>query len=396
MQYLSAKEVAEKWGITPRRVQILCTEGRVEGAKQIGYSWVIPDTAAKPVRKRKGEPTPGEPPVGVGSLFRPLYALTTAPGHVERQIRRERDSARAVVLWAEYQVSLGEVGRLTSLADRLPKMTDVSGRISALHLIATASLYRGELDRWIEATEELEQIKNRYRSSVAIGRLADLVQSGMALNLQFPDLCADWLREGDLSGLPADRVDYARFVYAQYLYQTGRVERMLGAAEAYLEQATRQGQYLTALLWHVLAAVGYQATGETARALEHLRAAGELAEPDRILSPFVEFHSQLNGLDKTAFGEGPLYRSILNVWYGYRAGWSEIRTHQTKANLSRLLTDEEREIASLAAQGLSNAAVSERLGISQTTVRTRLNAVLEKTGLRSKDELRTVFRSSGS
>jgi len=32
MKYLSAKEVAEKWNISRRRVQILCEEGRIKGA----------------------------------------------------------------------------------------------------------------------------------------------------------------------------------------------------------------------------------------------------------------------------------------------------------------------------------------------------------------------------
>ena len=32
MEYLSAKEVAEKWNISRRRVQKLCVEGRIPGA----------------------------------------------------------------------------------------------------------------------------------------------------------------------------------------------------------------------------------------------------------------------------------------------------------------------------------------------------------------------------
>ena len=135
------------------------------------------------------------------------------------------------------------------------------------------------------------------------------------------------------------------------------------------------------------------AAEDTDRALAHLQKAGELAEPDRILSPFVEFHSLLNGLDKTAFGDGPLYRSILNVWYGYRAGWSEIHAHQTKANLSRLLSDSEREMAKLAAQGMANPAIAQALGVSQTTVRNHLRTAMEKMGLRSRDELRAIFRT---
>ena len=53
MEYLSAKEVAEKWGLSRRRVQILCEDGRIEGAHKISDVWVIPKNADKPADKRK-------------------------------------------------------------------------------------------------------------------------------------------------------------------------------------------------------------------------------------------------------------------------------------------------------------------------------------------------------
>ena len=48
MDYLSIKQIAEKWNICERRVQTLCTTGRIEGAQRIGHQWIIPATASKP------------------------------------------------------------------------------------------------------------------------------------------------------------------------------------------------------------------------------------------------------------------------------------------------------------------------------------------------------------
>ena len=48
MEYISGKEAAEKWGISTRRIQILCTGGRIKGADRIGNMWVIPKDADKP------------------------------------------------------------------------------------------------------------------------------------------------------------------------------------------------------------------------------------------------------------------------------------------------------------------------------------------------------------
>lgn len=52
MKYLSSKEVAEKWGISQRRVNILCDEGRIEGAIRHSRVWLIPETAKKPTDAR--------------------------------------------------------------------------------------------------------------------------------------------------------------------------------------------------------------------------------------------------------------------------------------------------------------------------------------------------------
>jgi hypothetical protein len=53
MGYLSAKELAEKWNISRRRVQILCEEGRIDGAYKVSEVWIIPEDAEKPVDRRK-------------------------------------------------------------------------------------------------------------------------------------------------------------------------------------------------------------------------------------------------------------------------------------------------------------------------------------------------------
>lgn len=52
MSYLSVSQTAEKWGISTRRIQILCGEGRIPGAMRIGAFWAIPEDAIKPTDAR--------------------------------------------------------------------------------------------------------------------------------------------------------------------------------------------------------------------------------------------------------------------------------------------------------------------------------------------------------
>lgn len=53
MNFISAAEMAKNWGISKRRVTILCKEGRVQGAAIVGNMWLIPKNAKKPGDPRK-------------------------------------------------------------------------------------------------------------------------------------------------------------------------------------------------------------------------------------------------------------------------------------------------------------------------------------------------------
>ncbi len=52
MEYISITKTSEKWGISTRRIRILCNEGRIPGAYKENAYWVIPVDAEKPKDER--------------------------------------------------------------------------------------------------------------------------------------------------------------------------------------------------------------------------------------------------------------------------------------------------------------------------------------------------------
>ena len=42
MEYMTLKEAAEKWGVTPRRVNYYCAGERISGAVKMAGIWLIP------------------------------------------------------------------------------------------------------------------------------------------------------------------------------------------------------------------------------------------------------------------------------------------------------------------------------------------------------------------
>lgn len=57
LQYITAREAAEKWNISQRRVSILCAENRIPDVAMLGNMWIIPRNAEKPDDARKSKPT---------------------------------------------------------------------------------------------------------------------------------------------------------------------------------------------------------------------------------------------------------------------------------------------------------------------------------------------------
>lgn len=61
--YISIREASRKWGVSERRVNPYCAEGRIPGAERFGKSRAIPAGAEKPQdsRRNKKPPTEGGP-----------------------------------------------------------------------------------------------------------------------------------------------------------------------------------------------------------------------------------------------------------------------------------------------------------------------------------------------
>ena len=53
MDYMTPKQAGELWGITERRVQVLCVNGQVHGAERLGGKmWLIQKDTPKPIDGR--------------------------------------------------------------------------------------------------------------------------------------------------------------------------------------------------------------------------------------------------------------------------------------------------------------------------------------------------------
>lgn len=50
--YVTVNEIAKKWDVKPRTIQMMCLKGKIKGAEKIGNMWMIPIEAERPLDER--------------------------------------------------------------------------------------------------------------------------------------------------------------------------------------------------------------------------------------------------------------------------------------------------------------------------------------------------------
>ena len=54
--YVTVREMASRWDVSERQVQVWCKSGKIDGVRLFGKSWAIPDNSKKPTRIAKMKP----------------------------------------------------------------------------------------------------------------------------------------------------------------------------------------------------------------------------------------------------------------------------------------------------------------------------------------------------
>ena len=83
MEFMSAREAADKWGISQRRVAVLCSEQRIAEATMVGNMWIIPALAEKPIDARAIRYNGGEE-----KAVKPFLKWAGGKGQLLKEIER--------------------------------------------------------------------------------------------------------------------------------------------------------------------------------------------------------------------------------------------------------------------------------------------------------------------
>jgi LuxR family maltose regulon positive regulatory protein len=131
----------------------------------------------------------------------------------------------------------------------------------------------------------------------------------------------------------------------------------------------------------------YHNCGKDEDAIYHIDKAIELALPDKLYGVLAEYcraldtlmERRLSLIDANAWGE------VKKLYKIYNEGWSKLSGTVRGKTILTTLSDKEREVAKLAAFGLSNQEIADSLHLSLSVVKQAVRIVSEKSGMSRSD-----------
>jgi len=402
MEYLKIDEIAKKWGLGVRRVQLLCAGGKIEGAVRFGRDWMIPRDAVKPVdgRTKAGRTHVNENmPLPRKTPFLHMTDLYHTPGTADEVGESLAYNHEAQVLFeAEIAYSRGDIDKVYESANYLlGKHSGFYAVQSAGMLLAMCAIWKGDINMWRRAKIHIAEAPAKNDTDREAMQLAISAVDIMLYNVQsFPK----WFQIGCFEPLhkdsyPAAKVYYAKFLYAiAYSVATG-VLKLPGAEGLYVMSsvpytlepmicwANEKNTVMSEIYLRLTCAAVYHNCGKDDEAARHIDRALSLALPDKLYGVLAEYCRALDSLmeKRLSLVDVNAWQEVKKLYKIYNEGWSKLSGAVRGKNILTTLSEKEREVAKLAAFGMSNREIADNLGLSLPIVKQAIRIVSEKSGL---------------
>ena len=406
MELITVKEAAKKWGVTPRRVQGLCSDGSIKGAVRFGRAWMIPSTAVLPSSAKGSEP---HMPMPRKSPFLDMTNFYNKVGGANECAEMLINNPEAYELFrAQIAFRRGNIAEVYKHARYfLDAHSGFYAILGAGMLLANVAIWSSDINIWYEAKRHIFEAPHSTPEEREIVSLTlAVVDSTIYNNNDFPE----WFTLGNFEALPADSHPTAKVYYVKYLYMMAfaiasgsfKLEGVSGLAmmkmipntiEPLITQAVVDGTVLPEIYLRLSCAVAYHNSGLRDKAVSHIDRAIALALPDRLYGTLAEYSRHFDGLLEERIAEvDPIAcERILEMSEVYKRAWSRLSGSIRNKDLAQNLTQREREIAKLVAFGYTNREIAAMLYLSESTVKQTVLRVMQKSGINERSRMADII-----
>lgn len=405
MEYLTAKQTGEKWGITLRRIQELCRTGKIGGVVRHGREWMIPADAPRPVdrRRREHKDTDTNALMPRRSPFIAMTDLYSIPGSADRVYASLSDRPETAALFGA-QISLyrGEFDKAYHTAQHFLKSNfTYNKQVGAGLLLSRCAVFKGDISLWRDARKYIYETPcSNPEEKKDLEFWLAAADSGIHDIVNYPE----WFSMGCFDPLPRDSYPAARYYYLRYHYTLARQHSMDKdgtvphalfmyllpvTGEPLISQTRSDGAILAEIYLLLTCAVAYHITNRDDLAIKHIDRAIDLSVPDRLLVPLAEHRRPLDFLlDERINAKAPQYlKKIRALAKTINDGWTKLHNSVLGHTISSEFTTREYEVARLAVYGFSNKEIADQLKISVNSVKHALRTAMDKTGANRRSDL---------
>lgn len=411
MEYLKIDEIAKRWGIGVRRVQLLCANGKIKGAVRFGRDWMIPQDATKPAdgRTKAGRALTNEDmPLPRKTPFLYMSDLYHTPGTADDIVETLAYNHEAQVLFeAEVAYSRGEIDKVYDYANYLlNKHSGFYAVLSAGMLLAMCAIWKGDLNMWRKAKIHISEAPAKNDNDRDAMQLAI---SAVDIMIYSVDSFPEWFKTGCFEPVHKDSYPAAKVYYAKYLYAVGYAVatgaiKLEGAEGLYVMSsipytlepmicwANEKGTVMSEIYLRLTCAAVYHSYGRDDQAIRHIDKALDLVLPDKLYGVLAEYCRTIGALLEKRLKEidPEICTQVHKLYKVYNEGWSKLAGAIRGKMIVSTLSQKERAVAKLAAFGLTNQEIANKLYLSLSVVKQAVRIVSEKSGL-SRSEFAAIL-----
>lgn len=386
MPGISSKEAARRWGVSQRRVQTYCEEGRIKGVLRLGRNWIIPDDAIKPENPKNNDAT--------NTVYWPFFFLLNSQmmqlNTTEDMIANTTDRLKKRQLAGEIAYMQGDFKKTTICFEELAD--DSPGYLCALAFSTFAKVGLGDSQSFQKGWLKFKTLHERFINHKENRRMIELFQGLLAISAYAPQHCPDWILNGVINDVPQPVRQLVLSLRAKSLLALGRTTELIRTAETTLSLSSNQNSIQDIYLYIILAH-GYVYQDKPDQAYDTLMHALNLSLPKGFIAPIVESVSSLLGLAERCLRKNypHLTSSIMTLHRQFSPAWLEVHNMLTHEKISSCLTTREYQIALAVAGGLTNQECAKRLGLSVSTVKGYLATIYQKLNISSRKELKSFI-----
>jgi len=389
MNYLSAKQMAEQWGVSPRRVVLLASQGRIAGARQLEGRWFFPEDVPKPTDPRRQRQAESQKP---DERF--VFPFLLACVNSREQLRSfSPEEAALYDLCLTYET--GDFRKTRRMAEELLHAENRYIRLGALYHLPTACMYLGDY----EATDRYFVLfRAALRDTDAHSPELQLLECELVSELVSVSEFAEQVKALDTSPLPdclfpmistwkllAEITECAIRGNIPDISPYELISRMIDM----------QGFFFSGMMTHAYLSFYYAVQKDTEKEYAHIRRAIDMGlEHGTVFTLAYTLAYFAEDTDIVLRDYPPetrdRFRQLASVFISSRNAYAG---HHRMASIAQL-TENDYRLISCCLKSYSVEQMADVFGLSKSGINRRLSVLYDKLGVRSKSEMTRSYLHS--